>query len=547
MSGWEDAPGGWEDASAQRRDPKIGQPEELTWAEKLVSSPKGAMGAFLDSWGDANIRGSAVGRVAKGLADPGAAVVQMAANALPGDIGADVNRGIKEREDEYQGARKAAGSEGFDPLRVGGRIGMEMMAAPLRAARTGILPGAIVGGASGALDPVVDGGANFWSEKAEQAGTGAAIGGAMSPVLGALSRIVSPKASTNADLRALRDEGIQPTIGQAAGGAWNKAEQLATSVPLMGPMVARARRKSFEDFNEAILNRAVEPVGGSVKGSGHEAVKEAGDILSDAYQQAVAGVNHINFATPAFNAKLAKLEKMAQGLMPGLREKFTATVDNVIGRKISPNGSMLGSDLKAVDSELGKIAAAWKGSSTASEREFGDAILQLKTEMMDAVKASDPGVSTALKNADRGWAWLARAEGAAKQAVNSEGVFTPAQFNQAVRQGDKSVRKRATARGTALGQDIGGPAQTILGNTVPDSGTAARTLQAVGIMGAGALQPGLLAGGAAGALLYTRHVQNYLLKMLADRPEAAPAVANYLRRLQSPATLAAVPFAQEFD
>jgi hypothetical protein len=313
-------------------------------------------------------------------------------------------------------------------------------------------------------------------------------------------------------------------------------------------MIAKARRGSFEDFGTAMANKAVAPVGGpKITSTGHDAVREAGDTLSKAYQDAVADLPGISLATPAFTAKLQNLEGMANGLMPGLREKFTSTVDNVIGRKVSPNGSLLGSDIKAVDSELGKIASSWRGSSTASEREFGDAIFQLKTELMDAVKAANPEVAKKLKDADRGWAWLTRGENATKKAMNQDGIYTPGQWNQAVREGDKSVRKRATARGEAMGQDFGTAAQNVLGNTVPDTGTPSRILQAMGVLSAGAISPYIVAGGTLAAGAYTKPVQNFLVKLLADRPEMAPVVANYLRQIAPRAALGVGPTAQALE
>lgn len=567
--GWQDDPvaGGWQaDPLADEpsafagakastiADPKIGQPEELTWAEKLAQR-------FLpDALGDVaggNMRGSGVGRVMMGAADPGVAAVQMGANlaskAAEGSPwaqafgidkwGEKVNRGIQGTEGQYQAARKEAGSEGFDPLRA---VGSAVITAPLGAAGVGLVRGAAIGGASSALDPITDGGGEFWTDKAQQVGTGAALGGALSPILGALARVVSPKASQNADLDLLRKEGVKPTIGQALGGFWNKAEEKATSIPIMGDMIAKARRGSVEDFNNATLNKALEPIGERVEGFDREAIKEAGDKLSRAYQDAVAGVNHVNFTTPNFALKLSELEQLATGLKPDLQPMFTKIIDNVIGTKMSQNGSILGADLKAVDSTLGKLAANYRNAPDPFTRELGDAVLQLKTIFMDEVRTAAPAVAAKLKDADRGWAWLVRAENAGKRAVNNEGVFTPGQYNFGIRSADKSARGRKSTRGEDIASDLGDAAQSVLGNKYPDSGTAGRLMNVL-TAGSAMVHPGPMLAAVGGAAMYTKPVQNALVRLLADRPEYAPVVANYLRRLTAPAALGAGTLSQEFN
>ena len=136
------------------------------------------------------------------------------------------------------------------------------MAAPASAglaARVGY--GAATGAAGGALQPVTNGGNDFWSDKGKQVATGAAVGGAIAPVAGAVGRMVSPKASTNPQLAMLRDAGVNPTVGQALGGRMNALEEKLTSLPIMGDMISRARGKSLEGFNNAAINRATAPIG----------------------------------------------------------------------------------------------------------------------------------------------------------------------------------------------------------------------------------------------------------------------------------------------
>jgi hypothetical protein len=114
-----------------------------------------------------------------------------------------------------------------------------------------------------------------------------------------------------------------------------------------------------------------------------------------------------------------------------------------------------------------------------------------------------------------------------------EGIFTPAQLEAAVRQSDVSKRKAAFARGGAPMQDLSSRATSILGQKVPDSGTATR-----GMTGA------LLTGGAgyvdpmAGALTALMTAPYY---RLGEKAMFAPRPATFTEAVQRGRT--AAPFA----
>lgn len=530
----------------QQADPQLGNPQQLTFAEKYIAPilDKTGLGNLVGG----NVRGSAVGRVAQGLADPGVAIAQGVGNLVgQGDA---VNQAVQNEEQQYQAARAQAGSTGFDPARLAGNIGMTSF---IGAVAPGSLPeqlgsfgkGVVAGAGYGLLQPVTDGG-NYFAQKGKQAAVGGATGGATSLLGSLLARVVSPKASVNPDLQLLQNEGVSPTVGQALGGWANTAEQKLQSLPIVGDAIGNARRVARADFNQAAINRAVAPIGETVKGSGQAAVAEAGNKLSQAYDDALAGVTHVNFDTPEFNQSLGQLQQMATGLTDPMQKKFNDTLSQVVLRKMSPNGSILGPDLKAVDSELGQMASRYSRSSVASEQELGDALLQLKSNLMGQVKQAYPQVADALNAADTGWANLVRVERAATGAVNSGGVFTPAQLGTAVRGADQSVRDRATARGAALMQDLASAGQRVIGNNVPDSGTVGRAIMGAGILGSSALvNPAIPLGLVGGAAAYTRPIQNALVALVAKRPDMAPVVANYLRQLTVPASAVTVPMLEQ--
>ena len=347
------------------------------------------------------------------------------------------------------------------------------------------------------------------------------------------ARIVSPKASVDPGLTMLKKEGVTPTIGQALGPKAAAVEENLASVPVVGDMIRRSRGQANESFNNAAINRATAPIGVKIEGSGTEAIKQAGDALSGVYNDALSQVKNVRFDAK-FDTDLIQLRQLSSGLVPAMKNRFDKVLKDIVQHRMSPQRSMLGDTYKSVDSEVGGLASSYGKSQTASEQELGSALAQLQAILKQQMVRSNPQIAQQLKSADEGWANLVRIEKAGEAAKNAGGVFTPAQLNAAIKSADDSVRGRAVARGTALMQDLGSSAQKVIGSKVPDSGTAGRLGWSAGLVGAGALNlPATVATGVGGSLLYTRPVQNMLVKMISERPDSAKDVALLLRQLST--------------
>jgi hypothetical protein len=446
-----------------------------------------------------------------------------------------VDQQVRQQEAEYQARRQAQGESGLDAWRIGGGVlspANLAIASRLPAAATlggRVASGALGGVATGAINPVTQGD-DFWAEKAKQAAAGGAAGGA-TPVLAAgLSRIISPNASTNPNLQLLKNEGVSPTIGQTLGGRWNALEEKAQSMPIIGDAIAAARGRSLDQFNNAAINRATAPIGARVEGTGQQAVQEAGDLLSKAYQNALGQVKAVRL-DPQFQQDLTQLYQATRGLTPTMRDRFDALVADKVASRFNGGNSVTGQTFKDVDSELGQLASKWGKSSMASESELGDALASLQFLLKAQVMRSNPGVAKALDANAKGWANLVRIEGAAKIGKNNEGLFTPGQLNTAIQSADDSVRNRAVSRGTALMQDLGNAGQQVLGNKVPNSFTTDRMLMSGGLLGgAAAMSPGAAMGLLGGAAAYTPPMQALLRGLVSGRPQSAQAIAEALRK-----------------
>lgn len=413
------------------------------------------------------------------------------------------------------GATKVAPSL-INALRTGGGQGSNLASKAIGGAATGYV-------GSGLIDE-------------DSANTGALLGAALPVGVSALSRVISPNASTNKSLQLLLDEGVRPTIGQTLGGTPNKLEQKLTSVLLAGDRIAGKRAQAVEDLNKAALNRVLRPIGRSADEIGNVGVKDAGDIVSDAYTEAASKIKNIKFDN-VFANDFSQLKSMANGLTPETRSVFNQKINSVLGSRITKAGRMLPETFKTVDSELGNLGSRYKSSSVASEQELGDALLQAQSLLRQQAARSNPDYAKSLGKLDEAWANLVRVEAAAKYAQNTGGVFTPGQLGRGVKAADRSVRGRAVARGNALMQDLSSAGQDVLGNTVPDSGTAGRLLATSGVggllgagVGTGSIGVIPAAAGLGGTYaLYSDPVQSLLRKMVASRPAAAKDLANFLQ------------------
>lgn len=498
---------------------------------------------------------SRLAKIGQGLRDPIDGGAQLLTNLLPaglvnagnaannwladktGLVGrlpeGGVDQQVREKERDYQSSRTASGESGFDGYRVLGNVfnpanialASRLPAAATLAGRVGV--GALGGAASGALNPVV-GSDDFALDKAKQIGAGAAFGGLVPAITGGISRVISPRASLDPNVQLLRGEGVNTTIGQSLGGFFNRAEEKAMSVPILGDAISSARETARRQFNEAAINRATSPIGMKSQGAGNGAVQRAGDEIGAAYDAARSSMGAFQIDQQG-SQEINRIRGMVQNLPPTQKRTFEAAWQSV-STDISPNGTIPANVFKRIDSKLGQEAAQFSGSQDPYHQQLGSALGSLRDSIAGAGRRANPQADEMFTAADRAYANLVRVEGAAKSAMNTEGVFTPGQLNSAIRMTDQSVRKRATARGEALMQDLGSAGQTVLGNKVPNSATADRLMLGAGGLGAGLLNPAIPIGLLGGAAMYTSPMQRLLSGSVAARPQSAQAIAEALRK-----------------
>lgn len=452
---------------------------------------------------------------------------------------------------DSQNAQYAAANPdaGMDWKRIAGQAGgMALlggggMAAPESMAGKALV-GALSGAAGSAAQPVTNlqPGQSYADQKLDQIKTNALVGALAGPATAAAGKVIS--GAGGAAQQKLADAGVTMTPGQILGGAWQRMEDKATSLPVLGDLIKSAQQRSANSFNTATYNEVLAPLGQKYSGPiGNEGVEAVQRTIGDAYDNALSKMT-FKASDPAFQSDITNLAGMAKSLPDQQQRQFGNILQTQIFGKLGPNGQMDGQTLKGVQSELSRIARGYAGDPSYDNRQLGQAIGEIKNAIDSSLpRYNAPEAVDGLSKANAAWANFVRLRTAAASqgAMNNGGVFTAAQLNNAVRQSDKSVGKGASATGNALMQDFSGAGQQVLGSKYPDSGTAGRAMLGLAASAAAghALLPAAVAGpagvlGAAAAAPYTKYGQALAQALLMSRPAGAVPVGNALSRYGVP-------------
>ena len=319
--------------------------------------------------------------------------------------------------------------------------------------------------------------------------------------------------------QALANAGIRLTPGQMAGdaakGMFKSAEDKATSVPILGDFIQSARSRSIGDFNRAVANQALEPIGQQLErgtAAGHDTISEVRDKIGAAYDNLVPYLE-LRPDRQWLSDLRDVYQRNAQILPAAEQQRFQNIIDQQFGRPTPLDGEKV----KRIEQRLTELQGKFSSSSNADHQILGDALGDTVQAMRQNLERMNPGIADELASTNRAYAMYARMRVAAANRRGSEGMFSPGDLLTAVKRGDKSVQKGSFAQGNALMQRFGEAAQHVLPSKVPDSGTTGRALAsgliggaAAGAAGAGhaaglvnLLNPKLLAGVAAASAPYT--------------------------------------------
>jgi hypothetical protein len=325
-------------------------------------------------------------------------------------------------------------------------------------------------------------GAAYGAATTPENAEGGAVGGALGSAAGMgvnrlLGGLVKPFISQ--DAKELAKQGIQPTLGQSIGGVVNTAEQKLRSVPFLGDMIRGARNRSINEFNEKAIQIA-EP---GAKGFGDEALLGVRKTLGDKYDSILDSVPKINVDQ---NAVLQSARSIAGNpsymLKNDDKKVFLDLVrKNVLERTPNINGQMA----KTIESDL-KTAAS-NASSNGQRQAIQEFTNAWKNSLKQSVESVNPGAGKALRENDAAWRSFIPVERAGayrgnQNAATNEvaGRFTPNSLRRSIEVSDQSQFNnvtRALRGGDAPFERLNTltrQGEKVLGDSVPDSGTAGR-------------------------------------------------------------------------
>lgn len=454
------------------------------------------------------------------------------ASITPEALAATTNKMMAEQEAEYQ-ARRGPNANRMDWMRVLGNIAG---AAPLaivpgaQGVGANVALGAGIGALSAGMQPVYEG--DFWKEKARQAAFGAGGGAVGAGVLATIGRAFNPQVSKSVEL--LRERGVPMTPGQIMGPGAARFEQRAQDVV---PFVAGARERSFDGLIKASYDEVLAPLGEKFKGAlGYEGVASLQKRVSQAFEDALSKAKF--FPDETFTAQYTNLKQLAQNMPPQERSVFNNLMANYLDDYLAKgNGSMDGRTLQTVEQKLRELASDYASGSATDKNILAPALREAHSIFDSTIERLNPEYLPKYNAAKAAYARLMRVQDATNMAGSVNGKFTPDALMSAVRSGGKAYEgKAALARGDAVMQELAMAGKSVLGNSVPDSGTPQRLLTQSALLGGGfAVDPTIAATIGAGSLLYTKPAQTALQYMMAGaRPTWLRGASNALMRSSIP-------------
>lgn len=381
-------------------------------------------------------------------------------------------------------------------------------------------------------------GAGYGALTSPEDRAGGAVGGATGTALGmGANRLIGGaiKPFVSQEAQELAKQGIQPTIGQSIGGAVNTAEQKLKSLPLIGDVIRNARGRAVNEFNEKAIQTAVP----SSKGFGDEALTTARETLGKQYDTVLNALPKIQVDKPAIvQALRTAVDDPALALSNDSKKFVTDYVKNNL---INRTGQIDGQIAKKIESDMAK-AVARKATGDAEDRAIADALRnvqqQWRQSLTQSAEAVNPGSGTALREADASWRAFIPVDRAGAYRGNQNiasneipGKFTPNSLRRSLEASDQSQFNNATRamNGGNTPFDklntLTRQGEKVLGDSVPDSGTAGRAMMGLTAIGAGSaagIDPATMGVGAALTLpMYSRAGSKFLTEGIEPLYQAA--------------------------
>jgi hypothetical protein len=362
-----------------------------------------------------------------------------------------------------------------------------------------------------------------------------------------VKRVLKP--NTDEDIKILRDAGVRLSPMQTVGGRADQVEEAASRLLLGGGDISiAARKRAFNDFGTAYLNKAGQYIGfqlpRDMKPQARiKAIAEAFDKQYDALRSQMTVMPDQDLLDDITNLKL----KINDGVTfsPDNARRLQKLLDDQLVRRTK--NQIGGDEYKSLSSLLKtrKRAFAKRG-----DQELADGVGDMEDILEAAARRHSPSdVVDMMNQTDRGFAILAQAQEAARMAGTSAGDFSPAQILRSMQTGDTRQRSRSFIEGEIEGQLLAQAGKNVLGNVLPSSGTTERLAHGLAVTGGGAfLSPATLLPNAAIGLINAPGVRDVLPKIFAgQRPKPIEAIGSGMEIFKTPLSLFGSATAQQFN
>lgn len=178
-----------------------------------------------------------------------------------------------------------------------------------------------------------------------------------------------------------------------------------------------------------------------------------------------------------------------------------------------------------------RISQLSRGS--VSDQDVAKALKQASDALKEGMKKQNPKEVPTLRRIDAAYRDLTVMESAASKTGAQNGVFTPKQYQAAVREGDITKRKRQFAAGQARGQDVSEAAVEVLEGTPSynlEGRLAYNLLGGAGLLSNLSVAPALAV---AAPVMYSESGLKAMQAIMRSRPEVARKVGDALTKRAS--------------
>lgn len=345
--------------------------------------------------------------------------------------------------------------------------------------------GAVQGAGAAALTPtdLESDYKDFLAEKSKQMALSGGLGATASK---GAQMLMNPKVS--AQMQMLQDMGMKYfTPGQLAGQipfigkSLQKAEDALTSTPLLGSIIGHGQRVATEDFNRAMGNQVLKPLGETLPkdvAAGQDMINHVYSKINSAYKGLEPKISFGNYIDPQTKTStIARMMDASSDATKNLVPEAATKVDEALGKTffepLLQKYSLDGKQFRVAEMRLGEMAKTYIGSSDPIVRSQGFALRDFQESLRNELTRQNPQVGKELRSAHEAFKNYLRVEKAAALRGADEGVFSANQMRSAA---ESMAGRRGTARGTGMSVPETQAAASVMGKGMPDSGTASRLL-----------------------------------------------------------------------